>query len=303
MDGALMRRLAPLLALLFAGAAFAQAPSPAQMGITATSPQSLQTLDSSKTWVPLGTVSGVVFSGMGREINLTSFGAKCDGATIDTTAIQNWLNALATGGRLTAPAGVCLFDAPLVAPFANSYTIQGAGPKSTIFKYVGANTTNDLIVISDTTHGGEAGACNRDITILSATTMTIGYALHAHMLFDTEVSNVFLDDRNNPDVSTSGKLCGGYWFDFASNVDLRNPRAFSTQNCGDGLLVNLSTGVASAELRVSGGNIGGYATNNVTTGFISGLHMAGGFGGLRCDGTRHPRQSVRSSQSITLLSR
>ena len=38
------------------GVALAQTVGPAQMGITATTPQSLQVLDSSKTWVPFVTV-------------------------------------------------------------------------------------------------------------------------------------------------------------------------------------------------------------------------------------------------------
>jgi hypothetical protein len=58
--------------------------------------------------------------------------------------------------------------------------------------------------------------------------------------------------------------------------DLQNPNAFSKHFCGDGVLVNGALG-GTAELRIVGGDIGG--------GFTSGLHMAGGFGGLRCDGT------------------
>jgi hypothetical protein len=77
-------------------------------------------------------------------------------------------------------------------------------------------------------------------------------------------------------AGATGKLCGGYWFDGAGGVDLDNPSAFSKGRCGDGILVNAGLG-GTAELRVVGGNIGG--------GFVNGLHMAGGFGGFRCDGT------------------
>ena len=53
-----MRLLGLILGLAISGGAYAQtAPSPAQMGITpTTTPEVLQTLDSTKTWVPLGTV-------------------------------------------------------------------------------------------------------------------------------------------------------------------------------------------------------------------------------------------------------
>ena len=52
-----MKRALFLLGLLLASPAAAQAPSPAQMGITPTTvPEVLQTLDNTQTWVPLGTV-------------------------------------------------------------------------------------------------------------------------------------------------------------------------------------------------------------------------------------------------------
>jgi len=204
--------------------------------------------------------------------DLTDFGAACDGRRDDTKAIQAWLDKLAENVRLTAPAGVCLFSAPLRAPFAKAYDISGAGPYATTFRYVGSSTAKDLLTISDTGHGGETGVSIRDFRIASEAKMTGGYAFHAHGLFDSVVSNVVLDGLNEG----NGNLCGGYWFDGAGGVDLVNPNAFSKGNCGDGVLVNAALG-GSAELRVVGGNIGG--------GFVNGMHMAGGFGGARCDGT------------------
>lgn len=204
--------------------------------------------------------------------DLKDFGAACDGRRDDTRAIQAWLDKLAENVRLTAPAGVCLFSTPLRAPFANAYDIGGAGPYATTFRYVGSPTTPDLFTIGDAGHGGEMGVSIRDFRITSETKMTGGYAFHAHGLFNAVVSNVVLDGR----IDRSGNLCGGYWFDGAGGVDLVNPNAFSKQACGDGVLVNAALG-GSAELRIIGGNIG--------PGFISGLHMAGGFGGLRCDST------------------
>jgi hypothetical protein len=207
-----------------------------------------------------------------RTLDLRGFGAACDGRHDDTKAIQAWLDKLSQNVRLAAPAGVCLFSAPLRAPFAKGYDISGAGPYATVFRYVGPSTTTDLLTISDTGHGGETGVSLRDFRIVSETKMTGGYAFHAHGLFDAVISNVTLGERGEG----NGDLCGGYWFDRAGAVDLQNPNAFSKQFCGDGVLVNAALG-GTAELRIVGGNIG--------RGFVSGLHMAGGFGGLRCDGT------------------
>jgi hypothetical protein len=211
-----------------------------------------------------------------RTFNLMNFGAACDGSHDDTVAIQAWLNKLKPSVQLVAPAGVCLFSTPLTALFANDYDISGAGPYTTTFRYVGPSTATDLLTIGDTGHGLEAGVSIHDFRITSVTKMTGGYALHAHGLFHALVSNVVLDESGN------GSLCGGYWFDGASGVDLVNPNAHSNQSCGDGVLVNAALG-GVAELRIAGGDIGG--------GFKSGLHMAGGFGGLRCDGTNFHRNT------------
>jgi hypothetical protein len=91
-----MRARFALLALLFAAAAHAQAPSPAQMGITSTTtPEVLQTLDSTKTWVPLGTVDPTnhVWSGYGADTDVRSFGCVADGSTDQSACINKALTS------------------------------------------------------------------------------------------------------------------------------------------------------------------------------------------------------------------
>ena len=48
--------LAASVFVMSAAAGWAQTPSPASVGITATAPQKVQVLDSSKTWVTIGTI-------------------------------------------------------------------------------------------------------------------------------------------------------------------------------------------------------------------------------------------------------
>lgn len=218
-------------------------------------------------------------------VSLRQYGALCDGSTIETTKIQNWLNAAEPGIALVAPEGVCVFDKPLTVPFANRFTIAGQGQQTTIFRYVGAATNVDLLTISDTGHGGLAAAILRDFRIDSTTTMTGGFALHANAMFDSQILNVALDSVNSSGIpSTYGKLCGGFWIDGAGGVDMLNPVAFSAQSCGDGVRVNSAQG-GSAELRILGGDIGGTFVGGTSVGFANGFHMAGGFGGFRCDQT------------------
>ena len=232
-----------------------------------------------------GTATFSLIQGVVKSVALTDYGAKCDGVTDDTTAIQNWLNQAAPQTVLGAPDGVCLFSSALQTPYAGQYTIQGAGQQSTVFRYVGANTTTDLLTVN-TTAGGVAGVVIRDFRIDSTTTMTGGFALHAHGLFDSQITNVALDSVNSSGSASSyGKLCGGFWIDGAGGVDMHNPYAFSEQNCSDGIRVNSGLG-GNAELRVVGGDVGGIQTGTgAVTGFLNAYHMAGGFGGFRIDGT------------------
>ena len=87
---------------------------------------------------PVGTSLSNRATDFGVTFNLkTDFGAKCDGATDDTAAIQNWLNKAAANVHLVAPGGTCLFSTPLTIAPVNSLTITGAGSGATIFTYKG----------------------------------------------------------------------------------------------------------------------------------------------------------------------
>ena len=66
--------------------------------------------------------------------DLKEFGAVCDSRHDDTKALQAWLNRLTEHVRLTAPAGVCLFSAPLKVPFAKAYDISGARQRLVVDK-------------------------------------------------------------------------------------------------------------------------------------------------------------------------
>ena len=201
----------------------------------------------------------------------------------DTAALQNWANAVGTNIALTAHAGTFNFSSPITVPHANDFTFAGAGPLSTTLRYVGSNTSATLLTINTMGSNKAVGVAVKDFNIVSLTPMTGGYAIRFNGLYDSFVSNVFADDVNslNPGF---GNLCGGFWFNGAGSVQVHNPVAASLQNCGDGVLVNSALG-GTAELKLFGGDIGGAVSNNIVHGFANGMHMAGGFGGLRCDST------------------
>lgn len=214
-------------------------------------------------------------------LDATAFGAVCDGVANDYTALQAWASSAGDHVALTLPPGKCLTGtAPIRFPTVSHYSVTGRGPTTSSIVYTGGATAVDILQLG--VSGGSAfyGASLRGFNIGSNTTMTGGYALHAMGMSSATIQDVFADAWNTGD--NNGKLCGGYWLDGVFAVDIINPNTSSAQACGDGLKVNHAGGFSpgSAEVRIFGGNIGGNPG-----GLLAGLHMAGGFGGLRCDGT------------------
>jgi parallel beta-helix repeat protein len=90
--------------------------------------------------------------------NVKSYGAKGDGTTNDTTAIQNTINAVKpTGGKVLIPKGRYLISSSLVIP---SYvTLEGVGEKSEIF-----TQTNTLTLIITETNAEKVTVRNLKVS-------------------------------------------------------------------------------------------------------------------------------------------
>lgn len=81
----------------------------------------------------------------------TDFGAIGNGVTDDTTAVQNWVNAVVNGGLAGyAPAGTYKVTAAINFPYNPGWTIEGAGSLAT--KFVQATNNTPIFVL-----GGSAG--------------------------------------------------------------------------------------------------------------------------------------------------
>ena len=83
----------------------------------------------------------------GFSISVKSFGAKGDGVTDDTAAIQAGINALATtGGALSFPTGTYNVSTNITQPYSTGIQLVGNGPASTVIRTTSA--TNEVLTVS-----------------------------------------------------------------------------------------------------------------------------------------------------------
>ena len=81
----------------------------------------------------LKTTGNAYFKGPNPWIDVKAYGAKGDGVTNDTTAVQNAINAAGNGDSVFFPAGTYLVNALTVSRYIK---IIGAGPQGTIIKAI-----------------------------------------------------------------------------------------------------------------------------------------------------------------------
>ncbi len=111
--------------------------------------------------------------------------------------------------------------------------------------------------------------------------LTGGFAINERYVWDSRLDDIML---GGVDVNDTGDLCGGFWGDGISGVHWELPRITAKQACGDAILLNNDpwrNQISTAELVTHDGTIGG----DYQGGLLSAVHLAGGFGGFRCDGT------------------
>jgi hypothetical protein len=203
---------------------------------------------------------------------IASYGLTCGGPGAvpdNTAAMQAWLNQAGPNVVLVAPPGVCNFSSTLTIPVTSRYSIIGTGPFTTVFNYIGQNTTNDLIV-SGSTAAESDNVFLANFRISSSTTMTGGTALHVIFFGRSFLTGVILDGQDG-----NGNLYNGLWDD--QGDDLRYT-GFLASASNDVIRVS-GTGAIGDTLILDNGRIvpakGGH------TGAV-GIHIGGGFGNLRC---------------------
>ena len=138
----------------------------------------------------------------------------------------------------------------------------------------------DLFTLNIANQTGINGGQISDFRIRSTNALTGGYGLTINQAHFLALTNVTLDGTDGS--SGNGNLCGGIWAN-GGGVTATNVNAYSRQDgCADGALVN-GEGGSTALFTIVSGRIGGGKTSNVISGFRNGVHLAGNFGGFRCD--------------------
>lgn len=217
----------------------------------------------------LDDASNAVLPTARTKLHLLSFvspydvGAKCDGATDDTTALNTWLNSSSATVGLQLPQATCVFTSALSAANPNDIEISGAGPYQSVLLYKGASQTIDLITI------GGLGAQTKNVylegfRVDTTTTMTAGAGIRLIRAARSALVNVTPGGQDG-----NGKLWNGVWFDRVDTVRYSGIDA-AAQN--DAIRVNGTVGAGDKSgLQLSNGKISGSGV---------GIHVGGGFGGI-----------------------
>ena len=134
------------------------------------------------------------------------YGAKCDGVTDDTTALQAWAAATTDRAHLVV-SGVCVFKAQIVfPPLVYGVTIDGNGHPGKLL-YAGTSTTLDPIIKIgqhlSVTGCSVQGWAIRGLHFMSSTVMTAGDGLLISDACNMQIEDLTLGGNLNNDGNSN----------------------------------------------------------------------------------------------------
>jgi hypothetical protein len=130
-------------------------------------------------------------------INVTAYGAACNGSADDTVALNQALAAC--GGACKSVrilAGTCIISAPLKVP--SNCDLGGAGSATVIQKKSGASLppSDGLIENADLTRGN-SGIAIHDLTVVGEGSSVTPYGIYLELVHNARISSVTLKDILN----------------------------------------------------------------------------------------------------------
>lgn len=203
-----------------------------------------------------------------------AYGAKCDGSTDDSTALQNAINALGSQTTFFIP-GVCVFKSPLTFPaYSYDLTILGNGMNSMLL-YKGSTTTGNLVTIGTANYSGGCSTTRltlRDVNFASGTMMTAGDGVQANELCDSDISNINVggDFNQSGEPGANNYFYNGIHFNGGNSVHVRGLNASAGQG-GAAELVNGDSAHQFTDL---------YQTQSKIINSVIGIELAGWVGGF-----------------------
>ena len=177
---------------LFNNTASPSTPASAKVAIWASSNKRMMQKDDTGLEMPL--------TGPFR-VNVMDYGAKGDGSTNDTTAIQNAINAagaMGVSGRgvdVFFPAGVYALGTatPITVPF-NNVMLRGEGWQSTVLYYT-AGTTGDVLQIGN---GSSKSGCGlTDMSVWKSAAGTTGSNININAMNSCLIKNFVVNNGFN----------------------------------------------------------------------------------------------------------
>ena len=207
------------------------------------------------------TASGRTQADKNRDIiSVKDFGAKGDGITDDTQALQNWLNALSSKVSGFIPSGNYIFKQTLYKPDAT--VITGCG-SSSMLTYAGTATHIDLLDFGVSSINTDKWVL-QNFLVTSDTKMTSGYAMRFRRFSDAFIDKVIVEGMDLHKFN----LYHGYFFDGCHEVWLSHFQAFCQ---GNGISVCGWNNQSNCDL---------YLSNGYANFCKNGIVVGGGFGGL-----------------------
>jgi hypothetical protein len=215
------------------------------------------------------------------------YGAKCDGTTNDTTALQAWAAAITDGAAVRVP-GKCLTSAPIVFPVVDHVSFSGDGPGASKLIYSGANTT-----VTPFTFGAVGAPCGinqwriSDLGFDSTVQMTAGDMVKISGLCDSEIVSITVGGE----FGGTKNPFNGLHLNGGNSVKVRGINLVG-HGGGDGLIVNGSSTSTTGALTDP------FFSHVKIDGFNHGINIAGNVAGFTMDGSDilQNNNNVRISQ-------
>lgn len=164
-------------------------------------------------------------------VNVKSFGAKGDGVTDDTAAINAAITSIGAGSKaLYLPEGTYIISSTLILPKDN-FVLFGAGRGASVLMGAVSFTTGDMLQLQS---GGDYVTL-RDfsITMKSSTARTSGASININGSNDVIIKNIAIFF---PYIGIS--VSGGASKIYISDVDVKVATALTTSANSAGILVN-----------------------------------------------------------------